>query len=204
MAVEIVEATLPKLPAPVAAMVRLQLLTGMRAGEVMVMRGMDLNTSGPTWVYTPHRHKNQYRGLERVIYLGPQAQEAIKPFLRSKVEAYLFSPRLHRGVASAAHGDADEQATAEPTGPEAEAAPQAPTRRTLRAAQLPSSHRPGLPSGGRAAVVAATTASHGGDTVASEVRRRGRQGHPGHTRVETTQIYAERDLDDQEIMREIG
>src|SRR5262249_19067848 len=64
VALEVVEATLAKMPAPVAAMTRLQLLTGMRAGEVMVMRAIDLNTSGPTWTYTPHRHKNSYRGMD--------------------------------------------------------------------------------------------------------------------------------------------
>src|SRR5262249_46543448 len=49
VAVEAVETALPKMPAPVAAMVRLQLLTGMRAGEVMVLRGIDLNMGGPVW-----------------------------------------------------------------------------------------------------------------------------------------------------------
>jgi hypothetical protein len=37
---EMVEATLPHLPRPVAAMVRLQLLTSCRAGEIMAMRGV--------------------------------------------------------------------------------------------------------------------------------------------------------------------
>src|SRR5262249_52618172 len=93
--VEVVEATLPELPAPVAAMVRLQLLTGMRAGEVMVMRGIDLNMRETVWTYTPYRHKNQHRGMDRVIHLGPKAQEVVKPFLRPNVEEYLFSPKSY-------------------------------------------------------------------------------------------------------------
>jgi integrase len=91
--VEQVEAALPCMPRPVGAMVRLQLLTACRAGEVMIMRGIDLNTCGPVWTYHPHKHKNQHRGQQRVIYLGPQAQEVIKPFLKTDLNAYLFSPR---------------------------------------------------------------------------------------------------------------
>jgi integrase len=42
VAAEVVETALPSMPAPVAAMVRLQLLTGMRVGEVMILRATDL------------------------------------------------------------------------------------------------------------------------------------------------------------------
>jgi integrase len=95
VAVEHVNATLPFLPAPIRAMVELQRLSACRAGEVMVMRACDLNTTGPIWTFTPHKHKNQYRGLDRVIHLGPQAQEIVKPFLTTNPEAYLFSPRAY-------------------------------------------------------------------------------------------------------------
>ncbi len=95
VAVAVVESATAKMPAPVAAMVRLQLLTGMRAGEAMAMRGIDLNTTGPVWIYSPSKHKNSHRGLDRVIYLGPQAQEVVKPFLKPDVQAHLFSPRTH-------------------------------------------------------------------------------------------------------------
>jgi integrase len=47
---EVVEATLPFLSRPVAAMVRLQLLTGMRPGEACTMRGRDLTQIGDVWV----------------------------------------------------------------------------------------------------------------------------------------------------------
>jgi integrase len=92
---EHVQATLPLLPPPVRAMSELQLLAGMRAGEAMVMRAIDLTMSGPVWTYRPESHKNKHRGLERVIFLGPQAQEVVKPFLTTDLEAYLFSPRAY-------------------------------------------------------------------------------------------------------------
>jgi integrase len=90
-----VNATLPFLPAPVRAMVELQRLTGCRPGEVMVMRALDLNMTGPVWTYQPARHKNKHRGLDRIIFLGPQAQEIVRPFLTTNLEAYLFSPRAY-------------------------------------------------------------------------------------------------------------
>jgi integrase len=87
-----VEAVLPQLSRQVAAMVRLQLLTGMRPGEVCKMRGIDLDMTGAPWLYCPAGHKTAHHGHHRTIYFGPQAQEVLKPFLKTDVEAHLFSP----------------------------------------------------------------------------------------------------------------
>jgi integrase len=89
----VVDATLPFLTVPVRAMVKLQRLTGARPGEVCQMRGCDLDTTGAVWLYRPPRHKTAHRGKPRVIALGPQAQEVVKPFLRLDLQAFLFSPR---------------------------------------------------------------------------------------------------------------
>ena len=56
------------------------------------MRGCDLDTSGKLWVYRPESHKTEHHGRNRVIYIGPKAQEAIQPFLNRDLAAYLFSP----------------------------------------------------------------------------------------------------------------
>jgi len=48
---ETVEATLPHLTRHVSAMIQVQLLTGARPGEVCIMRGCDLNRTGPVWLY---------------------------------------------------------------------------------------------------------------------------------------------------------
>jgi integrase len=93
VALEVVEATLPFLPRPVAAMVRLQLLTGMRAGEVEIMRGCDLTPGEPLWEYRPASHKGSWRGKSRVIPLGPRAVEIVREFLTTDTTAYLFDPR---------------------------------------------------------------------------------------------------------------
>jgi integrase len=74
-------------------MLRLQLLTGARSGEICVMRAVDIDMTGTIWLYRPHRHKTEHRGFGRVIPLGPRAQEIVKRYLKPNVEAWLFSPR---------------------------------------------------------------------------------------------------------------
>jgi integrase len=76
------------------AMVRLQLLTGMRPGEVCIMRPCDITIQlhGP-WVYRPASHKTEHRDRERRIYIGPEGQEILRPYLDRDAEAYCFSAR---------------------------------------------------------------------------------------------------------------
>ena len=96
----VVEATLPHLSPQVAAMVQLQLLTGMRPGEVVGMRSMDLEMNGNVWTYRPGseqglhgKHKTAHRGQDRVILIGPRAQEVLRPWLRLNLTEYLFRPQ---------------------------------------------------------------------------------------------------------------
>ncbi len=74
------------------AMVQLQRLTAMRPGEVVIMRGCDVDTAGLVWAYSPAHHKTEHHGHRRTIYLGPRAQTIVRPFLRPQLGAYLFSP----------------------------------------------------------------------------------------------------------------
>ena len=74
------------------AMIELQWLTGMRSGEVVIMRGRDLDMNGRIWIYRPESHKTQHHGHDRVVEIGPRAQRVIRPFLKPDLEAYLFSP----------------------------------------------------------------------------------------------------------------
>ncbi len=87
-----VDATLPHLTPTVRAMVELQRHTGMRPGEVCIVRTCDIDTSGKVWTFTPERHKTQYAGRQRTIYLGPKAQAVLKPLLRHDLQAYIFAP----------------------------------------------------------------------------------------------------------------
>ena len=88
-----VDAIKPRVSKQVWEMVQLQRLTGMRSGEVLIMRARDLDTAGPIWLYRPESHKTQHLGHERIVELGPRSQNILKRFLRPDLDAYLFSPR---------------------------------------------------------------------------------------------------------------
>lgn len=89
---EYVDAIKPHVSRQVWAIVELQRLTGMRPGEVVIMRGRDLDTTGKIWIYRPESHKTEHHGYDRIVELGPRARKLVKPFLKPDVEAYLFSP----------------------------------------------------------------------------------------------------------------
>ncbi|MGE3180102.1 MAG: hypothetical protein AB7N71_00590 [Phycisphaerae bacterium] len=75
------------------AIIELQRLTGMRSGEVCIMRAGDIDMTGRLWEYRPARHKTEHWGADRIVHLGPRAQEVVKPFLRADLDRYLFDPR---------------------------------------------------------------------------------------------------------------
>jgi integrase len=90
----LVEATLPFMSAVVAAMVRTQLLTAARPGEIAWMRVAEIDRSNAdVWTYTPIQHKTAYRGHTRTIFIGPKAQAVLRPFLlKTDPQAFVFRP----------------------------------------------------------------------------------------------------------------
>jgi len=86
---EAIEAVLPCLSRQVRGLVQLQRYSGMRPGEAVTIRGIDIDRSEGVWFYRPEHHKSDLQGKTRVIALGPHAQAAVMPFLRP---GYLFSP----------------------------------------------------------------------------------------------------------------
>jgi integrase len=77
-----VQATLPFLPGPVRAMIQLQLHSGMRPGEAVILRPGDIDRSNPdVWLYRPGSHKTEHHDIHRVVFLGPKAQQVLLPFL---------------------------------------------------------------------------------------------------------------------------
>ena len=88
----IIDDTIPHLPPMVCDMVQILLFTGMRCGELCVMRAADLDMTGEIWLYRPERHKGLWRGRERVIAIGPRAQAIIRHYLTPHIDAYMFTP----------------------------------------------------------------------------------------------------------------
>jgi len=90
---ELIDPVKPFVSRQIAAMIDLQMLTGARPGEILIMRPIDIDTAGDVWVYRPSSHKTQHHGHDRIIPLGPKARQVIEPFLVDRpVNAYMFSP----------------------------------------------------------------------------------------------------------------
>lgn len=89
----IVEDTIPHLPPTVRDIVKVQLLTGARPGEILKMRVRDLDMSGPVWILKPSDHKTAHHGHIRAIAIGPKAQLILRHYLKPTLDAFLFSPR---------------------------------------------------------------------------------------------------------------
>lgn len=88
----VVDATLPFMPPIVADMVRVQRLTGARPNEICIVRPCDIDRSQPIWRYRPASHKTAHHGRDRLITIGPKAQDVLRPYLLRDSTAYCFSP----------------------------------------------------------------------------------------------------------------
>jgi integrase len=67
-----VRTTLPFLGPVVRGMVEVQLLTGMRPGEVRQLRPCDIDTAGEVWVFRLRQFKTRHRGKARAVAIGPR------------------------------------------------------------------------------------------------------------------------------------
>jgi integrase len=88
-----VDATIPRLSTVVAAMVRVQRLTGARPAEICMMKIGEIDRSTQVWAYTPPLHKTRRHGQTRTIFIGPKAQAVLAPFLmKMNPTAHVFTP----------------------------------------------------------------------------------------------------------------
>ncbi len=88
----VIETTKQHLSQTVRDMVTIARHSGMRPGEVCIMRPCDIDRTGDEWEYRPHYHKSQYRGRTRVVTLGPRCKAALAKYLDREPNAYCFSP----------------------------------------------------------------------------------------------------------------
>jgi integrase len=185
-----VQRALPYMPAPVAAMVQVQLLTGCRVGEIVVMRGVDLRPGEPNWTYVPASHKNQWRGQSRRIFLGPKAQSIISPFLGPDPQAFLFNPQdVVAELRRRRKGGRPPGITADRY-----------DRRTYRQAIIRACRKAGIEPWSPLQLrhAAATKIRESFGLEAAQVIL-------GHSRVDSTQLYAEKNMNRaSEIIAKIG
>lgn len=92
-----VEKTLAVCTSVLQGMIKVQLYTGMRPGELVALKPGLINRKGDVWIYNvppevyKMAHKENLR--RREVYIGPKAQGVLGPFLKGRDdEAYVFSP----------------------------------------------------------------------------------------------------------------
>ncbi len=203
---EHVVAVLPHVSRPIRAMIELQDMTGMRPGEVMAMRGGDIDRSGPIWTYRPARHKTRDRGFERVIALGPRAQAILSDWLKDDSTAFLFSP-----ADAVAHRNAERRRSRRSpmTPSQARRKPKPDPKRAPRDRYDKRTYNTAIE---RACAKAGVPRWHPNQlrhAAATRIRRlfslEAAQVVLGHARADVTQVYAERDITKAHaIMAEIG
>lgn len=92
-----IDAVLQVLQPTLADMVRVQLLTSMRPGEVCAMHSSHLTYFAPdVWLYRPVTHKMAYRGRDRTIAIGPQAVAILSRYLVSTCPGCGLTDRRYR------------------------------------------------------------------------------------------------------------
>jgi integrase len=200
-----VERTLPHLSRTVAGLVRLQLLTGMRPGEAIIMRGRDLTEGEATWTYRPASHKTAWRGRSREIVIGPRALEVVREFAKADPGAYLFDPR---DSVAEHHARRSAGRKSKPTPSEKSRRAPVPgskhgrrySRDSYRNAILRACEKAGVP---------AWSPNQLRHSAASAIRSRygleAAQVVLGHSKADVTQVYAARDLAKAiEVMVEFG
>ncbi len=89
---KLVDATLPHLTRVVGDMVRFQLATGCRPGEVVQITPAMVDRTDEVWTISIREHKTAWRGREKCIYVGPKAQEVLRPYLLRGSDEPCFSP----------------------------------------------------------------------------------------------------------------
>ena len=202
-----VDATLPHLPAVIADMVRLQRLTGARPSEVCLLRPCDLDRSSDVWLYSPDSHKTEHHDKSRVVAIGPQAQEILRPYLARREDRYCFSPAESdiRRRASATAGRKTPLSCGNKVGSNRVLA------RSVFAADhyVTASYRRAIHRVCEKRGIPKWAPNRLRHTAATEIRKRfgleAAQVICGHQRADVTQIYAERDLTLAiQVAREVG
>jgi integrase len=199
-----VDATLPHLPETIADMLRLQRITGMRPNEVCLLRPCDIDRSDAVWFYRPITHKMAYRGRERVICIGPQAQRVLLRYLARDRETFCFSPRdseskrrapRGRGKGFVFAGQYDAGVYRRAIHRACDKAFPHPALTKIKASDLTGIQRKELRIWKSANRWSPNQLRH---AAATEIRRKfgleAAQIVLGHAKADVTQIYAERDL----------
>lgn len=179
-----IDAVAPFVGRVVWAMISLQLATAARPGEVCVLRPGDIDRSGAVWLARITEHKNQWRGHERTLYVGPKGQEILTPFLLRPADSYCFSPRESERER---YAKASKHRHQPATPPE--------TLRVLGERYTATSYRRAIEYACRKAKIEVWSPNQLRHNAATAIRKdygiEAAQLLLGHARADVTQVYAE-------------
>lgn len=200
-----INATLLHLSPVVADMVRIQRLTGMRPGEVCGMTAAELDMSGDVWIYRPSKHKNASRGKVRVVSIGPRAQAILRAYLTARqLTVPLFSP-IDAEAQRKANQRANRNTPLTPSQRARDERHAAKPKRKYRDAYDTTNYGQAIRRACEAAELPRWAPNQIRHTRLTEVRRTSgldaAQAVGGHSKVETTQIYAEKN---EELARRVA
>ena len=220
----VVDATLPHMGAVVADMVRFQRLTGCRPQEVCLIRPCDVDTTADVWIYIPAEHKTEHLGKRRTIFIGPRAQDVLRPYLLRDKESILLCSRRQRTQAAGSNstkpvktpiGYGNRPGTNRKSKPNAKPGQRYTTDSYRRSIYYACDKAFPAPDNATPEAAHKWKLEHRWapnrlrHTAATELRKRfgleAAQVVLGHSMADVTQIYAERDMAKAaEVMKQFG
>jgi len=202
-----IEGALANLSPIIADMVRFERLTGSRPGEVCQIRPCDLDRSEDVWLYRPESHKTEHHGKQRVIPVGPKAQEILTPYLDRREDKYCFSPIEAKQwqLDQRSKNRKTERSYGNRPGPNRKANP----KRQAKPHYTTDSYRKAIQRASERAKIdrwAPNQLRHNAATnVRAEFDLNSSRCILGHSDAKTAEIYARRDLTEAiEVARKVG
>lgn len=167
------------------------------------MRPCNIDRTDEIWLYTPSEHKMDYRDedIEKIICLGPKAQAILTPWLDRHPTAYLFSPKE---ASDAALARRTKRANPKPRNRPKKGRPRLPKEHYTDASYCRAVRRL-CENGG----IPRWTPNQLRHNAGTNIRRKhGLEAARlilGHRSMATTEIYAEKELDEAiKIVKEMG
>lgn len=196
-----VNAIRPYVSRQIWGLIQLQLHTAARPGELLKLRPIDFDTSSEPWQVHLGDHKTVHTGRQRVILFGPQARDIIREFMRDRpIHDFMFSPReaererhAKAGTHRRVNQKVDEKLSDREVGEHYDTASYGRAiTRACKKADVP--------------VWSPNRLRHNSGTfVRKEHGLEAAQVILGHSKLGTTQVYAERDLTKAAaVIEEIG
>jgi integrase len=189
-----VNIVLPLVTRGVRGLILFQRFTGARPGEAVALCMKDIDKSGETWTYRPTAHKNAWRGKGRTIAIGPRGKQLLEEFKSADPNSPVFPTTENTAYTVSGYRQAVERACDRAFPPAAPLAQREDESAATWWARLTRDQREEVTAWQKDHRWHPNQLRH---TFATEARRlfglEGAQVALGHSKADTTQIYAERD-----------